>query len=285
MSPVSFAQSDGPARPTSSKAGVGLTSLRAMSYAIDGSGERVQVLPLDRVIAVGDCFTYAVFPTYDATAPDVESGCASTAVCFDLLFDNGTRLSDLQLLDQHRVRLTPAAQRRSKTLVVDQWNLKSVDLAPAIGRHVVAAELWSDDVERAGSGWWDTVEIGPDRRPARSRPTDYVETTRGTHASRDFSRGNNAPLTAVPHGFNFLTPVTDASSNRWLYAWHQHNGPDNRPALQALSFSHIPSPWMGDRGVFQICPSSDAGVPRGDRQARALSFDHDQEVARATSTG
>lgn len=236
---------------------------------------------LDHEVRSGDRFTYALFPTYDATTGSVEAGCTSTALCLDLRFDDGSRLSDLAQTDQHLIRLSPEAQHASKTLVVDQWNLKVIDLSAVVGRTVEAVELWSGDVDMDGHGWLDTVEIGPDLRPPRTRPTDYVETTRGTHASHNFSRGNNAPLTAVPHGFNFITPVTDASTSRWIYAWHADNGADNRPALQALSFSHIPSPWIGDRAIFQVMPSSDPGRPRGDRAARALSFDHADEVGRA----
>ncbi|UNE63527.1 hypothetical protein [Xanthomonas oryzae] len=45
-------------------------------------------------------------------------------------------------------------------------------------------------------------------------------TTRGTQSNDTFSRGNNFPATAVPHGFNFWTPVTDAGTLTWLYRWN-----------------------------------------------------------------
>src|SRR5690606_32659673 len=66
----------------------------------------------------------------------------------------------------------------------------------------------------------------------------------------------------------------------WLYRWHEQNGADNRPRLQALALSHQPSPWMGDRQTFQVMPSADRGVPEADRDKRALSFSHDNELAR-----
>ena len=87
-------------------------------------------------------------------------------------------------------------------------------------------------------------------------------TTRGTNSTGGFSRGNNFPATAVPHGFNFWTPVTDAGSMSWLYEYQRDNNATNLPALQAFAASHEPSPWMGDRQTFQVMPS------RGDRRAR-----------------
>ncbi|MER5754052.1 hypothetical protein [Streptomyces sp. NPDC002088] len=62
-------------------------------------------------------------------------------------------------------------------------------------------------------GWLDDLAI---RSVAPETPkvhlSDYALTTRGTNSSGRFSRGNDFPATAVPHGFNFWTPVTNASS-------------------------------------------------------------------------
>lgn len=84
----------------------------------------------------------------------------------------------------------------------------------------------------------------------------------------------------MPHGFNFWVPVTDAGTLGWLYRWNEQNDDHNRPRLQALSISHQPSPWMGDRQTFQVMPSATRGVPEADRARRALSFSHDRERAR-----
>ncbi|MGH3324086.1 MAG: GH92 family glycosyl hydrolase, partial [Streptomyces sp.] len=106
------------------------------------------------------------------------------------------------------------------------------------------------------------------------------ETTRGTLSSGSFSRGNTFPATAVPNGFNFWTPVTDAGSSDWQYEYARKNNDDNRPTLQAFSASHEPSPWMGDRQTFQVMPSTAAGKPDASRKARALPFQHANEKAR-----
>ena len=115
-------------------------------------------------------------------------------------------------------------------------------------------------------GWVDDVTLGP---KAPDKPlahlSDYAVTTRGTHSSGSFSRGNTFPATAVPHGFNFWTPVTNAGSTDWLYEYARKNNADNLPTLQAFSASHEPSPWMGDRQTFQVMPSAAAGTPDASR--------------------
>ncbi len=90
---------------------------------------------------------------------------------------------------------------------------------------------------------------------------DYALTTRGTNSSGSFSRGNNFPATALPHGFNFWTPVTNSGSLSWLYDYARANNDDNLPTIQAFSASHEPSPWMGDRQTFQVMPSAASGTP------------------------
>src|SRR5690606_10057346 len=88
------------------------------------------------------------------------------------------------------------------------------------------------------------------------------------------------PAVAVPHGFNFWTPVTNAGSN-WIYAYHESNNEDNLPEIQAFALSHETSPWMGDRQTFQVMPSDATGKPSADRKERALPFKHDNEMAKA----
>lgn len=156
-----------------------------------------------------------------------------------------------------------------------------VDLTAFAGKTIADVLLVVDAPGAADfEGWIDDVEIGP--APAEPDGTDltaYVDTRRGTNASHDFSRGNTLPITAWPNGFNFLTPVTNASTYRWPYEYHRANNADNRPELQGLTFSHQPSPWMGDRDQLTIMPVA-AAEPLGDPAERAVAFSHDDEVAR-----
>lgn len=247
-----------------------------------------------RAIEPGDELSWVWFPERvlpdgrtEPTEADLPHFWDATAFVVDVVCTDGTRLSDTAH-DQYGDALTPAAQAAARKQWVDQWNRRAVDLTPLAGRVVdrLEARLGSDPhpTTADGSGpalrgWLDAVRIGP-ARPTPSTPLDHVRTTRGTQASARFSRGNNAPLVGLPHGGVFGLPMTDASSNRWPYAYQEHDRTDAtgrvRPAIQGFATSHIPSPWMGDRGVFQVMPSP-LDAPDTDRAARALGFDHDHE--------
>lgn len=274
----------GPAFSPTAKTGVGFTGKRALRYEgrhpVDGTATAsVRLFEVDLPVQPETTLSYLIFPELSD-----EPRQPATYIAIDLAFDDGTRLSELGARDHHGAPATPRGQGESKTLSLDQWNAKRVAVGDvAAGKTIRAILLAYDNPAGPASfgGWIDDVRIGPRRRRSTTdRPSDYVLTTRGTNASAAFSRGNTIPATAVPHGFNFWVPVTDAGSLSWLYEYHRANTDDNRPALQALALSHQPSPWMGDRQTFQVMPSDDPGTPNGDRRARALTFSHDNEVAR-----
>ncbi|WP_020655106.1 GH92 family glycosyl hydrolase [Massilia niastensis] len=271
---------DGPERPYAAKPRAGYSGARALRYSAGGSGGRLQLFPVDIVIGDDTTLSWKVLPEI----VEGDAG-ASTGVSLDLVFDDGQRLSGTALRDNHGVRPGAAGQAQSKTLYPQQWAHKAVRLGELKGRRIRAIELELRHGSGAGavtraSGWLDDIAIGEQARSAATRPSDHVLTTRGTQANGTFSRGNNIPATAMPHGFNFWTPVTDAGTLGWLYRWNEQNGADNRPRLQALSLSHQPSPWMGDRQTFQVMPSAARGRPDADRARRALPFSHDRELAR-----
>ncbi|MBP6799346.1 MAG: GH92 family glycosyl hydrolase, partial [Luteimonas sp.] len=244
-----------------------------------GRGGRARLFEVDIAVRDDTVLSWLVLPEIVDGATE-----ASTGVSLDLVLDDGRRLSQLGLRDQHGAGLGAKAQAASKTLYPQQWARKAVRLGdvPALrGRRIRAIELEVAAEDRTpAQGWLDAIRIAREPAPAPKRPSDRVLTTRGTHSNGTFSRGNNVPATAMPHGFNFWTPVTDAGTLSWLYRWHEHNGADNRPRLQALAISHQPSPWMGDRQTFQVMPSAARGVPEADRARRALAFSHDRELAR-----
>ncbi|MDR6572068.1 putative alpha-1,2-mannosidase [Curtobacterium sp. 320] len=290
-------RSGGPTTAVAARNGVGFGS--AEGWLVERpAGEHVAaaVVPgfAGRTIESGDELSWVWFPervlpdgATEPTEDDLPHFWDATAFALDLVCTDGTRLSDAAR-DQYGDTLTPEAQDAARKQWVDQWNRRAVDLTPLAGRVVdrLEARLGSaphpttaDQSRPHLRGWLDAVRIGP-ARPVPRTPLDHVRTTRGTQASSRFSRGNNAPLVGIPHGGVFGLPMTDASSNRWPYAYQEHDRTDAtgrvRPAIQAFATSHIPSPWMGDRGVFQVMPSP-LDTPDPDRAARALGFDHDDE--------
>ncbi|HYE39763.1 MAG TPA: glycoside hydrolase domain-containing protein, partial [Ramlibacter sp.] len=273
---VRVEQGSGPEAPYAAKPRAGYSGVRALRYRADGSGGRLQLFPVDIAIGADTTLSWMVLP--EIVGGDTV---ASTGVSLDLVLEDGQRVSTTALQDNHSVRLGAAAQAQSKTLYPQQWARKAVRLDQLKGRRIKAIELEVLPASAAGaSGWIDDIVIGEQPRSAATRPSDHVLTTRGTQANGTFSRGNNIPATAMPHGFNFWTPATDAGTLGWLYRWNEHNDAANRPRLQALSLSHQPSPWMGDRQTFQVMPSSAQGIPEADRVRRALPFSHERELAR-----
>ena len=270
--------------PTMAKR-VGFTGVASLEFSgqhtAKGRGYAYNKLyDVDLPVRSDTILSYLVFPVLaagDLTYP-------STYVALDLAFSDGSYLSELDATDQHGVPASPSGQGAGKILYANQWNCVRIDVgAVAAGKRVRRILFGYDNPNGPASfhGWVDDIRLGKPVPDTRSRPTDYVLTTRGTNATGDFSRGNNIPATAVPNGFNFWVPVTDAGSTSWLYQYQKANNARNRPELQAFAVSHEPSPWMGDRQTFQVMPSAAAGTPDAGRGARALAFSHDNEIAQA----
>lgn len=275
----------GPNGSPTAKARAGFTGKRALRYAgrhtADGRAYSYNKV-YDVNVAVGrdTRLAYRVFPSM----ADGDRDYAATNVAVDLAFTDGTYLSGLGARDEHGFKLSPQGQGAAKVLYVNQWNdvasrIGSVAAGKTVDRILVAYDSPAGPAKFRG--WLDDVRIEPvaPEKP-KAHLSDYALTTRGTNSSGAFSRGNNFPATAVPHGFNFWTPVTNAGSLSWLYDYARANNDDNLPTIQAFSASHEPSPWMGDRQTFQVMPSVAAGVPDTGREARELAFRHENETAR-----
>ncbi|EPD66099.1 GH92 family glycosyl hydrolase [Streptomyces sp. HGB0020] len=275
----------GPSGSPTAKAAAGFTGKKALRYAgrhtADGRAYSYNKV-FDVNVAVGrdTQLSYRVFPQMADKDRDYDA----TNVSVDLAFTDGTYLSDLGATDQHGFGLTPQAQGAAKILYVNQWNnvtsrIGSVAAGKTVDRILVAYD--SPKGPAKFRGWLDDIAL---KRVAPEKPkahlSDYALTTRGTNSSGSFSRGNNFPATATPHGFNFWTPVTNSSSLSWLYDYSRANNDDNLPTIQSFSASHEPSPWMGDRQTFQVMPSVASGTPDTGREARELAFRHENETAR-----
>ena len=262
----------------STKPNVGFTGLHSLHYQGNAGGKQQAALfDVDLPVQADTQLSYLLFPcivTDDLADP-------STYVAVDLIFDDGSRLSTLGAQDQHRIAANAQAQGASRSLYVNQWNRLAIDLGKvAAGRHIRHIVLIHDGPAAQFQGFLDDLRIGPAVGEAtNAHPSDDVNILRGTNAGYTFSRGNNIPAVTLPHGFNFWTPVTDASSD-WMYQYQSRNDAQNRPRLEAFSLSHEPSPWMGDRQTFQMMPAAVAsGAPSANRATRALSFSHANEIA------
>ncbi|MGV9275040.1 GH92 family glycosyl hydrolase [Streptomyces griseosporeus] len=275
----------GPSGSPTAKAGAGFTGKRALRYAgrhtADGRAYSYnKVFDVNVRVGRDTQLAYRVFPSMADGDRDYDA----TNVFVDLAFTDGTHLSDLGARDQHGFPLTPRGQGAAKGLYVNQWNNVTARIGTVAAGKTVDRILVAYDSPKGPAkfrGWIDDVSLRPvPPEPPKAHLSDYAVTTRGTNSSGGFSRGNDFPATAVPHGFNFWTPVTNAGSLSWLYDYARMNNADNLPTIQAFSASHEPSPWMGDRQTFQVMPSAAAGTPDTGREARELPFRHENETAR-----
>ncbi|MFE7198231.1 glycoside hydrolase domain-containing protein [Microbacterium oxydans] len=284
MITVHLIPADGPADPPSSRPRSGVLRAPVFAFAFDPSAgeQRLDVPDLPAVEVTEDTVLHWAFYADGPTATLAPH--ASLAVTVDVRFADGSRLSDdAAVRDRYDFPVTAQAQFDARWSLPEQWNADTVALAPFAGRAGVVEVVFGTAALRAGASPADAshadaadlpprctgfVQLMVEERvpaPADLAPVERVDTRRGSHSGARFSRGNTIPAVAVPHGFTFVTPATDAEDSRWPYRPFVHDDPQGR-RLEALQFSHQPSPWIGDRSVLQLMPF--LGYPTSSRAAR-----------------
>lgn len=286
VSPMRAVVGAGPTNGPNNKPGTGFSGSHALRYAgkhvAAGAATATDVLyeGLDLPIASNTELSYKLFDdgTSDLAVP-------SSFVAMDLVLSDGTTMSSHNdLTDQNGFGVTARAHGQQKAFFENQWNSVKIDLGRLAGRSVDKILLTYDyptgSADTTFSGWLDDVSIAPGAATIDgSSKVNYVDTRRGTMSSSSLSRGMNIPAAAVPNGFNFFTPMTDGGSTGTLYEYQRANNDANRPTLQAIGISHEPSIWMGDRDQLGVMPATSTD-PDASLGARALSFDHTNELAR-----
>lgn len=288
---MTTAVGSGPAAAYAAKTNAGFTGVKAFTYGGDqaSAGNAYcdeKVFSVDIKVTGRTQLSYDIMPVLmnqdlGAGIPD-----PSADASIDLAFSDGTYLSQLHAVDGNGYGLTAAAQGAGGDLYPNQWNQVTSDIgAVAAGKTITRILVDYNHTGAAGSfqGWIDDLNIdGSPPQPSGTHLADYALTTSGTQSDGSYSRGNNIPATAVPHGFNFLTPVTNSRTTSWVYSYSTDNDAQNRPELQALAISHEPSPRINDRDTFQVMPGAGTAgaVPDMTRTGRQLPFSHSDEVAR-----
>lgn len=284
MSAPLLRPASGPADPPSSRPHAGVLPGVVFAYTFDPSrGEqRIDLTDLDDIALTPDTVLHWAFYA-DGPAATLAPW-AALAVTVDVRTADGSRLSDSAAVrDRYDFPLTAEGQFAARWSMPEQWNADSVALAPLHpGSGTVELVLGTAALEAAPelpaevTGF---VQVLVEERPAPGDlpPVERVDTRRGSHSGPRFSRGNTVPAVAVPHGFTFVTPATDAADARWPYRPFVHDDPQGR-RLEALQFSHQPSPWIGDRAVLQLMPFF--GTARSAREDRRRWIVEGSERAR-----
>lgn len=273
MSSAQLVPARGPVDPPSSRplSGVLAAPVFAFSFEPAAGVQRVDVPALGTTAITSDAVLHWAF--YADGADAALAPHAALAVSVDVRLDDGSRLADDPAVrDRYGFAVTPDAQFAARWSMPEQWNADTVSLAPLAGRRgVVEVVLGAGSLAGAAglparvSGF---VQVLIEQRVAAASdlsPVERVDTRRGTHSGARFSRGNTIPAVARPHGFTFVTPATDAADANWPYRPFVHDDSQGR-RLEAMQFSHQPSPWIGDRSVLQLMPFS--GVPASDHAGR-----------------
>ena len=289
-SPMATVVGSGPVAGPNMKAGAGFSGAHALRYggqhvaAGPASATNILYKDLNLKIAKDTELSYKIFPQLGG---DLQYPSTYSAV--DLQLADGSLASTKGLVDGHGDGISARAQGVAKILYADQWNSVKIDLGALAGKKVTRILFSYDNPSgKAGTafaGWLDDIALANTAKTATEDGlVGQVDTRRGTNSSGSFSRGNNIPAAALPNGFNFWTPMTDASSQTWLYNYASANNANNLPTLQGIGVSHEPSPWMGDRNQLAILPAvtpADATLaPDATLANRALEFNHANETAR-----
>lgn len=230
--------------------------------------------------------SYVIFPSlinddkydYDYT---------SMHLAVDLKFNDGKYLSELFATDQNQNGLDPNSQGESRTLLFNQWNkltssIGEVAKGKTIKKILVGYENQDNEEGKPFRAFFDDIEIFDYSPKAVEHKSDYVNILRGSNDGHDFSRGLTIPAVAVPHGFNFWAPVTNANSEKlYEYQVNQKN-----KKFQHITISHQPSMWTRDRGTWQFMVNSNININQVssgndiDSNKVASRFSHEKEIAK-----
>ncbi|UWZ60211.1 GH92 family glycosyl hydrolase [Dactylosporangium aurantiacum] len=237
------------------------TGSAALMYSGAGATSYNRVFDVDIPVGAASTLSYWVFP---------QSG-GNLDVAVDLAFTDGTYLRDSGAVDQHGVGTGPREQGSGGVLSFDTWNyVTSAIGAKVAGKTIDRILIGYDNPDGTARfrGYFDDIRISAGTAGGLS---DLVDTRRGSNSDFAYSRGNTFPAAAVPHGFNFWTPVTNGNHDGWLYQYQD-------TTVQGFAVSHQPSPWLGDYGQLQVMPMN--GGVRTSPDTRRSSFSHAAEIAR-----
>ena len=233
-------------------------------------------------------FSYNIFPDFvNIPNADPEDNYdyeyTSQYVALDLLFTDGTYLSDLGAVDQNRHGISARSQGETKALYMRNWNMIETRVGDwAAGKTIdKLVVVYDKPFNNSGNNpivYIDDVKIC-DRAPlACESLVDYTDPRRGSNdGAAQTNRGLTYPAICVPHAFNLWTPSTN-DGHRQLYRYHPSN------VIQHFMITHQASFHLFDYAAFMFMPNTSVNDPsKGGLNcaSRRCTFSRDSEICHA----
>ena len=217
----------------------------------------------------------------------------SMYAAIDLEFADGTRLSDLDAVDQYGTKVSPQAQGDSGIMATNNWLQINTKLGQVAEGRTITTILASYANNSAKEGkkisvYFDDVRIFEQADKNYENLADYVNILRGTYTEgNNPARGLNTPIVAVPYGFNYWAPVANSAGQSG--AGHNVNAPyhyvGTKQAFQGIQISHVASNWIGTSGTYTFSADStttdySSGNMQDKGRKRTSDFRHENEIAK-----
>lgn len=284
-------QTGGPAKSWNNYTGVGWTGYSCLkaagSHVGDGEAYATNVIYEDVNIPVYENtqLSYVIFPAISKDN-SYDFDYTSQYMAVDLLFDDGTYLSDLGATDIYGNGMDAVSQGESKTLAYMQWNqvignIGSVAAGKTVKKILISYEQPSSTcaISAPFLTYFDDIVIENTAEESVDHLADYVNIFRGSDSTKSFSRGLTSPVVLTPHGFNMVSPVTENASS--LHYNYQNN------SICHLELTHIATAWGSSYGDWQFMANTsfdESAVTSADEisaENRRATFSHDNETGHA----
>ena len=227
---------------------------------------------LNVAVSEDTVFTYHIFPFFSGEHYDYDY--SQMYFALGVYFTDGTRAD---LVDQNGNALTPIAQGKSRTLYTHQWNQLYASLSAYAGKVIdkIVLEYEMENGKREFVTYFDDISLVDQKAAIKSRPCHRATIFRGTNDTPAFSHGLTTPAVTMPQGFAMYAPVNIPDHSKH-YAWLSDN-------LLAMTVSHEPSIWIGERGSWQfmINTSKNAETDSVDTKKLRNKFSHKNEIGLA----
>lgn len=274
-------QSNGPAMTWIGPANTGISGAHTLKVSgrVENGGCYSAVLfdGLSIPVTADTKLCYHLFPAMHTAHYD--HSYTGMYFAIDLTFTDGSALSSLGAIDQNGTALTPVAQGESRILFTNQWNQVICDVGEVASGKIIEQIVLRYEKE-SGKGtfetYFDDFSIYDQADTVYTRPCHYINPLRGTNDSPAFSRGLTTPAILTPQGFNMYAPCTNyGGSKHYDYLSH---------TMSAITISHEPSIWIGDRGTWQFMVNTSLEAGRDERfdtRSQQNFFSHEDELALA----